>query len=75
MVAVGDPVRAGFVASLAHPGKNVTGTSAFGPDVGPKRLQLLKQVIPSAVRVALLINPNNAANPPSLLAHADEVIE
>jgi putative tryptophan/tyrosine transport system substrate-binding protein len=59
MVAVGNPVR---VTSLAHPGRNVTGTSLLGPDVAPKRLQLLKQVIPSAVRVALLFNPNNASN-------------
>jgi putative ABC transport system substrate-binding protein len=62
MVAVGNPVREGLVASLAHPGRNVTGTSILGPDVAPKRLQLLKQVIPSAVRVALLFNPNNASN-------------
>jgi putative ABC transport system substrate-binding protein len=62
MASVGDPVRAGLVASLAHPGGNVTGTSFLGPDLAPKRLQLLKQVIPSAVRVALLFNPNNAAN-------------
>jgi putative tryptophan/tyrosine transport system substrate-binding protein len=62
MVAVGDPVRAGLVASLAHPGGNITGTSFLGPDVAPKRLQLLKQVLPSAVRVALLFNPNNASN-------------
>src|SRR6516165_6119994 len=62
MVAVGDPIRAGLVASLARPGRNVTGTSLLGPDVAPKRLQILKQVIPSAVRVALLFNPNNASN-------------
>src|SRR5215469_13364655 len=62
MVAVGDPVRAGLVASLAHPGGNVTGTSALGPDLASKRLQLLKQVIPSLVRVAFLFNPDNAAN-------------
>jgi putative tryptophan/tyrosine transport system substrate-binding protein len=62
MVAVGDPVREGMVASLAHPGRNVTGTSLLGPEVAPKRLQLLKQVIPSVVRVALLFNPNNASN-------------
>jgi putative ABC transport system substrate-binding protein len=62
MASVGDPVRAGLVASLAHPGGNVTGISALGPDTAPKRLQLLKQVIPSAVRVALLFNPNNAVN-------------
>ena len=51
MVAVGDPIRAGLVASLARPGRNVTGTSLLGPDVAPKRLQILKQVIPSAVRI------------------------
>ena len=62
MVAVGDPIRAGLVASLAHPGGNVTGTSLLGPALAPKRLQILKQVIPSAVRVALLVNPNNPAN-------------
>jgi putative tryptophan/tyrosine transport system substrate-binding protein len=61
MVSVGDPVRAGLVASLAHPGGNVTGTSGLSPELGPKRLQLLKQVIPSAVRVALLFNPTSAA--------------
>jgi putative ABC transport system substrate-binding protein len=62
MVAVGNPVREGLVASLAHPGRNVTGTSLLSPEVAPKRLQLLKQVIPSAVRVAVLFNPNNASN-------------
>jgi putative ABC transport system substrate-binding protein len=62
MVSVGDPVRAGLVASLAHPGGNITGTSFLGPDLAAKRLQVLKQVIPSAVRVALLCNPNNASN-------------
>src|SRR6516165_5075862 len=39
MFGVGDPVRAGLVASLAHPGGNVTGPSFLGPDLGPKRLQ------------------------------------
>ena len=62
MVGVGDPVRVGLVATLAHPGGNVTGTSSLGPEVAPKRLQILKQVIPSAARVAVLFNPNNAAN-------------
>ena len=62
MVQVGDPVRAGLVASLAHPGGNVTGTSFLGPDLAAKRLQLLKQVVPSVVRVAILFNPNNASN-------------
>jgi putative tryptophan/tyrosine transport system substrate-binding protein len=70
MVQVGDPVRAGLVASLAHPGGNVTGTSALGPDLAPKRLQLLKQVIPSLERVALLFNPDNAAN----IIYRDEIV-
>ena len=69
MVAVGDPIRAGLVASLAHPGGNVTGTSLLGPALAPKRLQILKQVIPSAVRVALLVNPNN----PAALIVRDEI--
>ena len=69
MVGVGDPVREGLVASLAHPGGNVTGTSFLGPDVAPKRLQILKQVIPSAARVAFLFNPNNAAN----IVYRDEI--
>jgi putative ABC transport system substrate-binding protein len=46
MVAVGDPVRAGLVASLAHPGRNVTGTSFLGPDVAPKRLQIFETSYP-----------------------------
>jgi putative tryptophan/tyrosine transport system substrate-binding protein len=62
MVSVGAPVRAGLVASLAHPGGNVTGNSFLGPDLVAKRVQLLKQVVPSAARVAFLFNPNNASN-------------
>jgi putative ABC transport system substrate-binding protein len=62
MIAVGDPVRAGLVASLARPGGNTTGNSILGPDVAPKRLQLLKEIIPSVARVALLLNPKNASN-------------
>jgi ABC-type uncharacterized transport system substrate-binding protein len=62
MVGIGDPVRAGFVASLARPGGNTTGNSILGPEVAPKRLQLLKEVIPCVARVALLWNPNNASN-------------
>ena len=57
MVSVGDPVRVGLVASLAHPGGNVTGTSFLGPDLAAKRLQVLKQVVPSAARVAIRTMP------------------
>jgi putative tryptophan/tyrosine transport system substrate-binding protein len=62
MISIGDPVRAGFVASLARPGGNMTGNTILGPDLGPKRLQLLKEIIPSVSRVAFLWNPDNASN-------------
>jgi putative ABC transport system substrate-binding protein len=52
MIAIGDPIRAGFVASLARPGGNMTGNSILGPEVAPKRLQLLKELIPSVTRDA-----------------------
>ena len=61
MILVGDPVRAGLVQSLAHPGGNVTGNTILSPDLGPKRLQLVKEIIPSAARVALLWNPDNVS--------------
>jgi len=62
MILVGDPVRAGLVQSLAHPGGNVTGNTIISPELGPKRLQLVKEIIPSAARVALLWNPDNVSN-------------
>jgi putative ABC transport system substrate-binding protein len=62
MIAVGDPVRAGLAASLARPGGNITGNSILGPEVAPKRLQLLKEMIAPISRVALLLNPDNASN-------------
>jgi putative ABC transport system substrate-binding protein len=64
MMAAGDPVGSGLVASLAHPGGNVTGTSLMAPDLGGKRLELLKELLPGISRVAILWN---AANPYSTL--------
>jgi putative ABC transport system substrate-binding protein len=60
MGAAGDPVGSGLVASLARPGGNVTGMSLMAPDLGGKRLELLKELLPRLVRVAVLWN---AANP------------
>src|SRR5499433_2966760 len=62
MISIGDPVRAGLVPSLARPGGNITGNSIIGPDVGAKRLQILKEAIPTVSRVAFLWNPDNASN-------------
>jgi ABC-type uncharacterized transport system substrate-binding protein len=52
-----DPVGSGLVASLAKPGKNVTGMSTLAPELVGKRLQLLKEVVPGISRVAVLSNP------------------
>jgi ABC-type uncharacterized transport system substrate-binding protein len=62
MVSVGDPLRAGLVASLARPGGNVTGSTLLGPELSPKRLQILQETLPTASRVAFLWNPTNPAN-------------
>jgi putative ABC transport system substrate-binding protein len=62
MLAVGDPVRSGLVASLARPGVNITGNTILGPEIAGKRLQLLEEVIPSISRLAFLWNPNNASH-------------
>jgi putative ABC transport system substrate-binding protein len=50
MASVGDPLGTGFVASLARPGGNITGSTVLAPALAPKRLQLLKEVVPSRAR-------------------------
>ncbi len=59
MVGVSDPVASGLIASLSRPGGNVTGTSGMFSEAAGKRLQLLKEAIPSVRRVAVLWNPAN----------------
>src|SRR5262249_13750294 len=55
---MGNPVGFGFVASLAHPGGNITGTSVdTGPEIETKRLELLKEASPRVSRVGVLIHP------------------
>jgi ABC-type uncharacterized transport system substrate-binding protein len=61
-----DPVETGLVASLSHPGGNVTGMSMMTPQLGGKRLALLKEIVPGLARVAVFWNPPNAAYGPIL---------
>ena len=55
----GDPIKLGLVASLRRPGGNVTGSTALGVEVAPKRLELARELFPGATTVALLVNPAN----------------
>jgi putative tryptophan/tyrosine transport system substrate-binding protein len=59
MARVGDAVGAGFVTSLARPGGNLTGLSLYATEQGGKRLELLKEILPGLVDVAMLWNPKN----------------
>src|SRR3954463_10387966 len=63
MAAVADPLGSGFVASLAHPGGNITGHSTMIAELSAKRLQLLKEAIPSVTRVAVLSNLDTPYSP------------
>jgi putative tryptophan/tyrosine transport system substrate-binding protein len=66
-LAVGDPVRDGFVAGLARPGGNLSGISLLGGELTPKRLELLSELVPQAGVIALLVNPNNPLTEPMIL--------
>ena len=70
LAAVGDPLALGLVSSLRVPGGNITGLSTFVPELTAKRLELLKEAVPSLTKVALLINPDN---PLSGLVHQEIV--
>ena len=59
---VADPVGAGFVASLAHPGGNITGLANLAQETVGKRFQLLKAVAPNAGQIAILLNPAHRGN-------------
>jgi putative tryptophan/tyrosine transport system substrate-binding protein len=59
MVTTGDPVAGRLVASLAHPGGNITGLTALGQELGGKRLEVLGEAVPKASLVAILSNPEN----------------
>jgi len=62
MGSVADPVEAGFVESLARPGSNITGLTNLSRELSGKRMELLKEAVPKAIRVAVLYDPVNPAN-------------
>jgi putative ABC transport system substrate-binding protein len=61
-IVADDPVRLGLVASLARPDANLTGINFFSGELTAKRLELLRELVPATTRVAVLVNPANAAN-------------
>ena len=63
-----DPVGVGHVASLARPGGNITGVSMLMTDLSVKKLDLLKETVPGATRIAILWNPTTPSHPPALKA-------
>jgi putative tryptophan/tyrosine transport system substrate-binding protein len=68
----GDPVQLGLVASLARPGGNLTGVNFFNYEVVAKRLRLLHDLVPKAVRIAVLVNPASAAVTESTLREVQQ---
>ena len=62
----GDPVQTGLIASLAHPGGNLTGLAIMSDELELKDLQLLKEALPTVARVGVLWNPDNPVWPPTL---------
>jgi len=66
ITGVGDPIGQGIVASLAHPGGNITGLSTLFPEMSGKQLQVLKEIVPKISRVAVLGNATQPGNPQAL---------
>jgi len=66
LAGVGDPVQAGLISSLSHPGSNVTGVSRLSPDFIGRRVELIKEVVPKTSHLAALSNPDNPAHAANL---------
>jgi putative ABC transport system substrate-binding protein len=72
MLAVNDPVGAGLVQSLEHPGTNVTGTTMYAPQLIGERLRILRRLLPKLDKISMLVNGNNPSNPAQLDAVRSE---
>jgi putative ABC transport system substrate-binding protein len=70
-----DPVRLGLVASLARPGGNATGINFFLGELTAKRLEIQRELVPAAVRVAVLVNPSNAARTEATIKDAERAAQ
>ena len=66
-----DPVALGFVTSLARPGSNLTGVNWLAAELTAKRLELLRELVPAAVRIVLLVEPNNARTTETTMRDAE----
>jgi putative ABC transport system substrate-binding protein len=62
-----DPVEVGLVPSLNHPGGNLTGITNLNVEMGPKKLEVVRELLPAATRVAVLLNPSSPASLPFLI--------
>jgi putative ABC transport system substrate-binding protein len=76
IAAMGDPISAGVVASLARPGGNITGLASMSPEIDGKRLELLTELLQGVSRIAVLWNPTNPANAARLrnIQHAAAIL-
>ncbi len=73
--SAGDLLRAGLIASLAKPGGNITGSTVSSADVSGKRLELLRETVPTATSIAVLWHPNPGDRPKGITSDWDEVVE
>lgn len=64
MASIGEPMQTGLVASLSHPGRNVTGLSAFVTELTAKRIEIMHELLPKISRMALIDNMSNSSVPP-----------
>ena len=69
-----DPVRLGLVASLAHPGGNLTGVNIFAAELAAKRLGLLRELVPGAARIAVIVNPDHPSITESTLRDLEPAV-